>query len=368
MIHPWLEPLWTQWMALGERLPHALLIAGAPGLGKRDLAEALAAKLLCDTPQTDGQACGHCSSCQWRISGNHPDLHRLSPENREAQPSTNESEGDEPGGGENKAKPTQGAIQIVINQVRAVQEALSVTAHRGGKRAVIVDPAEAMNPFTANALLKLLEEPPDGCVFLLVSSVPRRLLPTLRSRCQQWHVPRPDADALRRWQASQEREESVPAGLLALCGGMPLAARRLSAQGGRDLFERFISDLGAKEIDPLRLAAQWEAWLKKDKISLATLVEWMQRWVSDLAALRLGGRVRYFPEQTECLVVLSDGASTASVIGCYNEFIGIRRVAAHPLNTRLFLEDMLMRYVRALARPEYGTKIEARHVSKGAKP
>jgi DNA polymerase-3 subunit delta' len=350
VIHPWLEPLWAQWMALGERLPHALLIAGASGLGKRDLAEALAARLLCDTPQASGEACGQCLPCQWRASGNHPDLHRLSPENGEAQPPADETAGDEPGGGENKAKP-QGATQIVINQVRAVQEALCVTAHRGGNRAVIVDPAEAMNPFTANALLKLLEEPPDGCVFLLVSSAPRRLLPTIRSRCQQWHVPRPGADALRRWQAGQGREER--ANLLALCGGMPLAARRLSAQGGGALFERFTSDLGANGIDPLRLAAQWEAWLKKDKavlaagFSLVTLVEWMQRWVSDLAALRLGGRVRYFPEQAERLAVLSGGTSAASVVGCYNEFINIRRVAAHPLNMRLFLEDMLMRYARA---------------------
>jgi DNA polymerase-3 subunit delta' len=355
-------------MALGERLPHALLIAGAPGLGKRDLAEALAARLLCDAPQTDGQACGHCLPCQWRVSGNHPDLHRLSPENEEAEPSTKEAEALEPDGGEGKAKPTQGSTQIVINQVRAVQEALSVTAHRGTRRAVIVEPAEAMNIFTANALLKLLEEPPDGCVFMLVSSAPRRLLPTIRSRCQQWHVPRPGADALGHWQAGQESGERVPASLLALCGGMPLAARRLSAQGGRALFDRFISDLGASGFDPLRLAAQWEAWIKKDKISPVALADWMQRWVSDLAASRLGGRVRYFPEQAEYLAVLSSGASAASVIGCYNEFINIRRVATHPLNMRLFLEDMLMRYARVLTRSGSGARVEARHAPKGAKP
>ncbi|MDR2881263.1 MAG: DNA polymerase III subunit delta' [Azoarcus sp.] len=352
MIHPWLEPQWEKWMALGERLPHALLISGAPGLGKRDLAEALAARLLCDAPQIDGRACGHCVPCQWRVSGNHPDLHRLVPETGEVQPSATEDGGGEAGDGTRQAKSTQSATQIVINQVRAVQEALTVTAHRGGKRVVIVDPAEAMNHFTANALLKLLEEPPDGCVFLLISSAPRRLLPTIRSRCQQWYVPRPSADALRHWQAGQEHEESVPAGLVALCGGMPLAAQRLLAQGGRALFERFTSDLEAGAIDPLRLAAQWETWLKKDKtviaagFTLMTLVEWMQRWVSDLVALRLGGRVRYFPAQVERLAILSATASEASLVDCYNEFINIRRVATHPLNLRLFLEDMLMRYAR----------------------
>jgi DNA polymerase-3 subunit delta' len=350
-IHAWLEPLWTQWLALGERLPHALLLTGESGLGKRDLAEALAARLLCEMPAPDGTACEHCPPCQWRRAGNNPDLRRLVPESEEtpsAEADTDEAAG-ATGADEGKAK----SKQILIDQVRAVQDALTVTAHHGGRRAVIVDPAEAMNAFTANALLKLLEEPPEGCTFLLVSSAPRKLLPTIRSRCQQWHVPHPPADALRRWQAAQSGEGArVPASLLALCGGIPLAAQRLAGQGFEALLNRFVSDLGVSDLDPLRLAGQWEAWLKKDKAALAAgfglvmLVEWMQRWVSDLAALRLGGRVRYFPAQSGHLAALSRGMSVAVAGNCYNEFLNIRRVAAHPLNLRLFLEDMLMRYAR----------------------
>ncbi|MDR1064432.1 MAG: DNA polymerase III subunit delta' [Azoarcus sp.] len=351
MIHPWLEPLWTRLTALGERLPHALLITGAPGLGKRDLAEALAARLLCEAPDTGGQACGHCTSCQWRQAGTHPDLRRLVPESEDARNTTDGApETGEAGGGESKAKSTQ----IVIGQVRAAQEALTLTSHRGGRRALIVDPAEAMNPFTANALLKLLEEPPDACTLILVSSMPRKLLPTIRSRCQQWHAPHPSAEALRHWQAEQGEAPRVSASLLALCGGMPLAARRLAAQGIETLAERFANDLAEGEIDPLRLAGQWEAWIKKDKTALAAgfglpmLVDWMQRWVSDLAALRLGGRVKYFPARAERLAALSTRMSAAAAGNCYNEFVNIRRVANHPLNPRLFLEDMLMRYARTL--------------------
>ena len=69
MIHPWLQPTWTRLVELGERLPHALLFVGPAGLGKRALAEALAARLLCDAPRADGHACGHCEPCLWRISG-----------------------------------------------------------------------------------------------------------------------------------------------------------------------------------------------------------------------------------------------------------------------------------------------------------
>lgn len=347
MIHPWLAPSWNRLLELGARLPHALLFAGPAGLGKRALAEAFAARLLCDAPAADGHACGRCAACQWRLAGNHPDLHLLVPA---ADAENAEAAAEE--GGAVKEGGKAASSQILIEQVRALQAALSVTGHHGPRRVVIVDPAEAMNPFTANALLKLLEEPPEGCVFLLVSSAPRRLLPTIRSRCQQWSFARPDAATLEHWRSQAGRGGAA---LLALGGGMPLAAERLAVVGGDLLLERFVRDLAhlrANEV--LRLAGQWEQWLKSKEALAAgfgvpELVDWMQRWVSDLAALRLGGRVRFFPGQDGVLAALAARCSIAAASRCYNEFVQLRRVARHPLNPRLFLEDMLLRYMRALA-------------------
>ena len=182
MIHPWLAPAWNRLLELGARLPHALLFVGPAGLGKRALADALAARLLCDTPAADGQACGHCAACQWRLAGNHPDLHRLVPA---AEAEGAESAAEE--GGAAKEGGKAASSQILIEQVRALQAALNVTGHHGPRRVVIVDPAEAMNAFTANALLKLLEEPPAGCVFLLVSSWPM----AVAMRCARSRAGRP---------------------------------------------------------------------------------------------------------------------------------------------------------------------------------
>lgn len=346
MIPSWLQDTWTRLVELGDRLPHALLFAGPAGLGKRALAEALAARLLCDVPADDGHACGHCEACQWRLSGNHPDLHVVIP-----AADVEETEAVERDGGREPVAAKAKSSQIVIEQIRDLQATLNVTGHRSARRVVVLDPAEAMNVFTANAVLKLLEEPPAGCVFVLVSSTPRRLLPTIRSRCQQWRFSRPDTAALAHWRAHVSKEGAA---LLAISGGMPIAAERLAEAGGAALIERFVRDLGQlRSADALRLAAQWEAWLKSREsaaagFGLPQLVGWMQRWVSDLAALRLGGRVRFFPAQEGLLAALASRANVATVSNCYNEFAQIGRVAQHPLNLRLVLEDMLLRYAKAI--------------------
>lgn len=348
MIHAWLQPTWTRLVELGERLPHALLFVGPAGLGKRELAEALAARLLCDAPRPDGHACDRCEPCQWRRTGNHPDLMRVVPA-AELAAERAEAEVEAPA---REASGKAASEQIVIEQIRDLQAALSVTGHHGSRRVVVLDPAEAMNLFTANALLKLLEEPPAGCVFLLVSSAPRRLLPTIRSRCQQWHFARPAEDELAHWSAQADPQTRA---LLALGGGMPLAAERLAAAGGGALLARFVRDLsGLQAADVLRLAGQWEAWLKSKEASAAgfglpELSDWMQRWVSDLAALRMGGRVRFFPAQEGVLSALASRMSVAAASGCYNEVVQIHKVSRHPLSLRLVLEDMLMRYARAIA-------------------
>lgn len=347
MIHPWLESAWQRLVELGERLPHALLFVGPSGLGKRALAEALAARLLCDAPRADGHACGCCEPCQWRLAGNHPDLQRVVPAAEAAAAAEGEGE---PAAREAGGKAA--SAQIVIEQIRELQAALSVTGHHGSRRVVVLDPAEAMNPFTANALLKLLEEPPAGCVFVLVSSAPRRLLPTIRSRCQQWHFARPDEAALAHWAAHAGEDARA---LLALGGGLPLAAERLAQAGGGALHARFVRDIGGlRAADVLRLAAQWETWLKSKEalaagFGLPELADWMQRWVSDLAALRLGGRVRFFPAHEGVLAALASRMSVAAASACYNELAQIRKVSRHPLSLRLVLEDMLMRYARAVA-------------------
>jgi len=153
------------------RLPHALLLAGPEGVGRRTTAEALAAVLLC--PCADpaaGRACGGCDDCRHLAAGTHPDLHVIYKELGRYH--------DDP---DVRNRTMQ---QLGIDVIR---QFLITPAHRASSRGrgkvFIVREAERMSPAAQNALLKTLEEPPPGVTLMLLCERAEQMLPTTRSRC-----------------------------------------------------------------------------------------------------------------------------------------------------------------------------------------
>lgn len=356
MILPWQSELWGRLLGALDRLPHALLLSGPAGSGKRQFAEALGQRLLCERAQGGEAACGACPSCAWFEGGNHPDFRLVVPQaDREDAGEAGEEEGEAGQASESadakRKKPSQ---QIVVDQVRALNGFIGIGTHRRGMRVIIVDPAEAMNPNTANALLKVLEEPTPNTLFILITRASGRLLPTIRSRCHSLAFPKPDGALARQWLAAQPGMENAEA-LLAFASGMPLAAAELGAGGAAAIRSQFIAALtDIERSDPLQTAAAWEGWLKQKTEGqfaprLSLLVAWMQKWVFDLIAWKLAGGGAFYPDADRALSGLAERASVGDLLGFYGELGRMRRIADHPLNPRLFLEDMLLRYGRAVA-------------------
>src|SRR5262245_60534872 len=195
-MHPWNEPLLESIRGRLARLPHALLIHGVRGVGKLALAERVAQLLLCEQEK---KPCGACVGCRWYLAGTHPDFRRIEPEALAKEPAPSEEPVEEA-----PAKKSKPSIEIKVDQIRGLEGFLNVGSHRGRLRVALVHPAEDMNEVSANALLKGLEEPPAGAVFILVSHRPARLLPTIRSRCVALPVPLPPKETARRWLEGQK--------------------------------------------------------------------------------------------------------------------------------------------------------------------
>ncbi len=324
--------VWSGLLARRENLPHALLLSGQKGLGKYALAELFVASLLCESPKADGLACGTCLACNWLAQGNHPDFRLLQPD------ALSEEEGSEDG----KKKASQ---QITIDQVRGLDDFLNVGTHRGGLRIVIVNPAEAMNRSTANSLLKTLEEPSLGTLFLLVSNEPFRLLPTIRSRCQV--VPVPVPLAVKSIAALQQAGLKDAERWLALSGGAPGQALDLAASGQGAWLEVLVTRLAnGRKTDPLGAAAELEKFIKdsKGKLLLKQVVEAMQKWMVDMTLVRNGMPIRYFLPQQGTISQLAVMIPPVRLIHSYRALIARRQEAEQPLNARLFLEGLFLDY------------------------
>ena len=176
------------------RLPQVMVLTGAPGVGKQRLALWLAQLLFCDQP--NAEPCGGCAGCRQTLELRHPDLHWLIPIPRPkaGDPEKQVEEAAEAIGElleERRIQPLwsrpDGMASHSVASVRVLQRAASLTAVAGGRRVFIIGDAERLvpqesSPEAANALLKLLEEPPRGSTFILTAADARHLLPTMRSR------------------------------------------------------------------------------------------------------------------------------------------------------------------------------------------
>ncbi|MSQ49752.1 MAG: DNA polymerase III subunit delta' [Betaproteobacteria bacterium] len=320
------KEFWTQLTRMHDRLPHAMLIHGAAGVGKLALAERFAQLLLCEHPgqgAKPGQGanpCGGCEGCRWFLAGNHPDVRIVEPEALAlVRPAAVVEESKEEQAKEKK-KPS---LQIKIEQTRGLADFLNLASHRGGRRVAIIHPAEDMNTATANALLKSLEEPPLGAFFLLVSHHPARLLPTIRSRCISLPVPLPDPGASVAWLTEQGVRS--PQRWLAFAGGSPLRALDYATGERGEAIERVLRGIASGNHATLGEI--------KDRDQLEPLAEVLQKAALDRAFAALSGRTKY-----GAAVVPGDAHAWLS----YARTMGRHRALTHhPLSPKLFAAEML---------------------------
>jgi DNA polymerase-3 subunit delta' len=324
-------------------VPHAFLFTGKSGLGKADAARRLAMALNCQagkpstTPPAGPQAdrpvlaavpCSHCRSCRKIQSGHHPDIISIE---------------------------ATGPF-IRIDQIRALCHTLAMKPYEARYRVVIIRDAQAMNPPAGNALLKMLEEPPNRTILVLTAPRAADLLPTIVSRCRQVRFsPLPPAELA----ALLVEREAVPADIAAILSTMADGSARRAMDLYRTgwiqrrswLLKQLNRLSGLSTVSLMALAAT----LAQHRDDLGRYLDIMYIWARDLAVCRAA------PDKVICRDVLGDlqaAAQTETVTAL--EKAETIRTARQDLkanaNPRLTLEVLLLRLADADRMP-YDTKV-----------
>jgi DNA polymerase III subunit delta' len=299
-----------------RRVPHALLIHEAPGTGGEWLAAFATALVLCR--EGNGAPCGACAACRRVAASSHPDVMWL--------------------------RPQEDSRQIRIEQVRELASELALTSHGGGYKVGIIAPADAMNRFAANALLKTLEEPPARTLLVLVASEPSRLPPTVLSRCQRLRIRAPARAESVAWLTAVRGEADWDAALDTL-GEAPLQIAELDPAElvavGADV-RGTLDALVSGQSDPVTAAERWA----RAQLPLRLLC--FENWLTE--RIRDGERRGALLPELRPGPYLSGTAAFLNIrelFGLVDEVRDLRATLDVPLNRGMALEALFRRIAPA---------------------
>ncbi len=315
-ILPWHDDIWQRLnrVRTRQRLPHALLFTGQAGLGKLQLAQRLARALLCEANLRSGDACGECRQCRLMQAENHPDWHFITVQ--------------------------EGNKQIRVDDIRTMLTDNQLRVEPGCYRIFLVAPAHAMNIAAANALLKMLEEPVEGALLLLVSDAPQRLPITIRSRCQQLQCSPPGQNIAMSWLQQQIGEDRPVEAALDMHSGAPLAALESLKDGTFEQFQQMKTEffhLIQKSADPVQTG---EAWLQQ--ASLETVLGYLAFWLVKLVQKSLGSNTE---NQGQSLQSQLKRLDLSSVYQLLDKVYAAQQQQNNNLNSQMVLESLLLDWV-----------------------
>jgi DNA polymerase-3 subunit delta' len=312
----WLTSSLLKLLAQKDTLPHALLLYGYQKVGQFDLASLLAKALLCDTPQATGNACLTCPSCRWFDQKSHPDLRLVLPDAIRSQ-----QEGDKTEDEVSKKKLSE---DIRLENLGDLTHFVYTSTHHSKKRVIIIYPADRLNVFAANAILKLLEEPNQETHFLMVTDHIDRILPTILSRSQRYFVSGPSQQEALDWLNQQTQTEQRDQLLwLKLSGGSP--------ERGLDMSKI-----------PINIREPSSFFLDNkntDLLPLQDFCDLLQRWLHDIILWKEAEKTRFFNLDATSLKVASK-LSSSVLLSLYREVKQLVRLGHHPLQHQLQIERL----------------------------
>ncbi|MFW1764342.1 DNA polymerase III subunit delta' [Acinetobacter bereziniae] len=266
-VYPWQQQTWDTLTTRFPKLGHGLLFYGKKGCGKDAFAQHFLSWVLCLNKTPQG-ACGECSSCQWLKSDTHPNYVNIT---------TDE---------ENKKQNAKIKIEKIRDLLPFVQQTVD------GWRVIVIEPAEALNIASANALLKTLEEPGERVLIILLADHYLKLPATIRSRLQHFAM-----DRITPIQTEQYLQQQLPVEkhaqiqlLMNLSNNMPLQAQSLAELDWLNRRGEFLQDwfkLVSQKSMPMQFASKWNK-----ELSFYDLIQMFEYLLSDIICVKLNQVVK----------------------------------------------------------------------------
>ena len=297
--------------AAAGRMPHSLLLLGAPGLGVECLAHWAIGFVLCEG--AGERPCGECASCMLLQADTHPDALIVRIE--------------------------EDAKQIKVEQVRGLIEALTMKSYRGGHKVGLIEGAELLNANGANAFLKTLEEPTQDTLLILAANPNHRLPATVASRCLRLTLRAPARDEALAWLGAHGPAGTNWHAALALAGGAPLLALNMEEAGltAIDADMCRTMDLLSKRAVDVSLVA--EAWVRSD---LMLRILWLENWITTRVRAGLGAG-RFLPNETPVRLPASRlRPKICQLYDLLDAARSFRRLSQSSINQQLALETLLL--------------------------
>jgi len=323
---PWLAEHMSSMAAAcaSGRVPHGLLIHESPGAGGEWLAFWIARLLLCTS--SGPRPCGACTACKNASENRHADLLVV--------------------------QPIEDSKQIRIEQVRDMCAELALTSHQGGHKVAVFSPADTMNRFAANALLKTLEEPAKNTLLILVASQPSRLPATIMSRCQRINIRPPTREESVAW-LEKAKGKGDWAAVLDVIGNAPFNAVDMDPATVAKLgveTRQTLSDALMGRVDPVAVAERWS------RTDLALRLMSFENWLTEL----MRGQLAPGADSVEMRPAahLPQSVSVLNIRTSYELLDRVRELKASldsPINRSLALENVL-RMLAAAQAPRSGVR------------
>ena len=337
----WLRPQRNQLLENAASLPVALMLLGSIGTGRFKLAMEVAQTVLCHKPIPTGYCC-ECSSCTMFLSGTHPDFHLITTEkyslnldeflqgysSRYLQKK------------EKRSTSRKSGQQIGVDQIRSVIERMSTHSYMGADRVVVIAPGEAMNTNSANALLKILEEPNPGCRFIILCSGRDKLPATIFSRVTIFNVSTPPRSESIEWLRKSGLTETQGNQLVTLSNEAPLLALQYFEEGWSEkisTWEKIVYKVILQKLEPVAAAGLIGI---DDSVRF---LYWMERVCCDLVSVKQGRDSRYSLLQTDQFAkLLLDMLYSPKLWDMIRRLQQYRYSQQRVIDELLFLEDILI--------------------------